>query len=63
MFTDAWVGYTGIDSDYVHNVFDHAEKYAEGRIHVNGIENLVALEALPERYLCRRRAVSSLSLS
>lgn len=39
MFTDAWVGYTGISPEYVHNVIDHAEKYAEGRVHVNGIEN------------------------
>ena len=43
MFTDAWVGYTGIDPDYAHNVIDHAEKYAEGRVHVNGIENFWSL--------------------
>ena len=43
MFTDAWVGYTGIDPEYAHNVIDHAEKYAEGRIHVNGIENFWSL--------------------
>jgi transposase-like protein len=43
MFTDAWVGYKHIDRDYVHNVIDHAEKYAEGRVHVNGIENFWSL--------------------
>jgi transposase-like protein len=43
MFTDAWVGYKHIDRNYVHNVIDHAEKYAEGRVHVNGIENLWSL--------------------
>ena len=43
MFTDAWVGYTGIDPEYAHNVIDHAEKYAEGRVHVNGIENFWSL--------------------
>jgi transposase-like protein len=43
MFTDAWVGYRHIDRNYVHNVIDHAEKYAEGRVHVNGIENFWSL--------------------
>jgi hypothetical protein len=43
MFTDAWVGYKHIDHDYMHNVIDHAEKYAEGRVHVNGIENFWSL--------------------
>jgi transposase-like protein len=43
MFTDAWTGYTGIAPEYVHSVIDHAEKYAEGRIHVNGIENFWSL--------------------
>jgi transposase-like protein len=43
MFTDAWIGYAGIAPAYAHNVIDHAEKYAEGRIHVNGIENFWSL--------------------
>jgi hypothetical protein len=43
MFTDAWIGYRGIAPEYVHGVIDHAEKYAEGRIHVNGIENFWSL--------------------
>jgi len=43
MFTDAWTGYKGIEPEYVHNVIDHAEKYAEGRVHVNGIENFWSL--------------------
>src|SRR5207302_6423931 len=43
MFTDAWTGYTGIAPEYAHNVIDHAEKYAEGRVHVNGIENFWSL--------------------
>jgi transposase-like protein len=43
MFTDAWTGYTGIAPEYVHNVIDHAEKYAEGHVHVNGIENFWSL--------------------
>jgi hypothetical protein len=43
MFTDAYVGYKHIDRNHVHNVIDHAEKYAEGRVHVNGIENFWSL--------------------
>ncbi|HKV53156.1 MAG TPA: transposase [Candidatus Binataceae bacterium] len=43
MFTDAWVAYTGNNPDYAYNVIDHAENYAEGRVHVNGIENFWSL--------------------
>jgi hypothetical protein len=43
MFTDAWTGYKGLAPEYVHNVIDHAEKYVEGRVHVNGIENFWSL--------------------
>jgi len=43
MFTDAFLSYEGIDPDYAHNVINHAEKYAEGRVHVNGIENFWSL--------------------
>jgi transposase-like protein len=43
MFTDAFLSYEGLDSEYVHNVINHAEKYAEGRVHVNGIENFWSL--------------------
>ena len=68
-FTDAWVGYTGIDPEYSHNVIDHAEKYAEGRVHVNGIENFwsllkrgikgtyVSVEPLPSVSLSRRAGI------
>lgn len=43
VFTDALKSYAGLDADYVHNVIDHAEKYAEGQIHTNGIENFWSL--------------------
>jgi transposase-like protein len=43
MFTDAFLSYEGLDSEYVHNVINHAEKYAEGRVHVKGIENFWSL--------------------
>jgi transposase-like protein len=43
MFTDALASYAGLNPEYVHNVIDHAEKYAEGRVHTNGIENFWSL--------------------
>jgi len=43
LFTDALVGYEGIEPDYAHNVIDHAESYANGKVHVNGIENFWSL--------------------
>jgi transposase-like protein len=41
--TDAYESYTGLDTDYVHNVIDHAEKYVDGQIHTNGCENFWSL--------------------
>src|SRR5208283_2388479 len=32
VFTDAWVGYLGLDREYVHKVIDHAETYVKGNI-------------------------------
>ena len=43
VYTDAWVAYTGLDAEYVHNVIDHAEAYAIGKVHTNGIENFWSL--------------------
>jgi transposase-like protein len=43
IFSDAWVSYNGLDRDYVHQVIDHAEKYVDGEIHTNGIENFWSL--------------------
>ena len=41
--TDAYVGYQGLDSEYVHQVVDHAVNYAEGTVHTNGMENFWSL--------------------
>jgi transposase-like protein len=41
--TDAFTAYRGLESDYVHNVIDHAEKYVDGQIHTNGCENFWSL--------------------
>ena len=43
VFTDAWVAYTGLDSEYVHNVIDHAKAYAVENVHTNGLENYWSL--------------------
>jgi transposase-like protein len=43
VFTDALASYNDLSADYVHKVIDHAECYAEGRIHTNGMENFWSL--------------------
>ena len=43
VFTDALKSYEGLDPDYVHQSIDHAEKYVEGRVHTNGLENFWSL--------------------
>ncbi len=43
MFTDALEGYNGLEADYIHNVIDHAEAYARGNVHTNGLENYLSL--------------------
>ena len=43
LYTDALKSYEGLDLKYIHQVIDHAEKYAEGKIHTNGLENLWSL--------------------
>jgi transposase-like protein len=43
LYTDAFFSYSGLNDKYVHNVIDHAEKYAEGQVHTNGLENFWSL--------------------
>src|SRR5438105_13637478 len=43
VFTDGWPSYEGLDEQYVHNVINHAERYVDGQIHTNGIENFWSL--------------------
>jgi transposase-like protein len=43
IFTDAWVGYDGLDREFVHGFVDHAERYVSGKIHTNGLENFWSL--------------------
>jgi transposase-like protein len=43
VFTDALRSYIGLDANFIHQVIDHAECYAKGKIHTNGLENFWAL--------------------
>jgi transposase-like protein len=43
VFTDALQSYTGLLDDYTHKVIDHAECYAKGHVHTNGLENFWSL--------------------
>ena len=41
--TDGLLSYQGIDREYVHGVINHAERYANGAVHTNGMENFWSL--------------------
>jgi transposase-like protein len=43
IFTDALLGYRGIESTFAHEFVDHAEAYVKGAVHTNGLENFWAL--------------------
>jgi transposase-like protein len=43
VYTDALRSYNDIQGDYTHKVIDHAEKYVDGNVHTNGLENYWSL--------------------
>lgn len=43
IYSDAWRSYNGLSADYVHQVIDHAERYVDGEVHTNTIENFWSL--------------------
>jgi transposase-like protein len=43
IFTDTLQSYADLGAEYVHGVINHAEKYVEGKIHTNGMENFWSL--------------------
>jgi hypothetical protein len=43
LYTDEHVGYKALEPDYTHVVINHLEKYVDGRVHTNGIENFWSL--------------------
>lgn len=43
VFTDALKSYADLSDAYTHAVIDHAECYAKGKVHTNGLENFWSL--------------------
>lgn len=43
VYTDALASYRPLDLFYEHKVIDHAEKYVDGQVHTNGLENYWSL--------------------
>jgi transposase-like protein len=43
LYSDALKSYDGLAQDYAHKVIDHAEKYVDGKVHTNGLENFWSL--------------------
>lgn len=43
LYTDELGGYKGLESEYEHNVINHAVKYVDGQIHTNCLENFWSL--------------------
>lgn len=43
VYTDGLKSYSNLANEFIHGVIDHAEKYVEGNIHVNGIESFWSL--------------------
>ena len=41
--TDALPSYVSLQSDYTHQIIDHAEKYVDEQVHTNGLENFWSL--------------------
>lgn len=43
LYTDEWTSYDGLKGEYDHAVINHAEKYVDGLVHTNGMENFWSL--------------------
>jgi transposase-like protein len=43
VYTDALASYDGLESEFAHQVVDHAVEYVRGRVHTNGLENFWSL--------------------
>ncbi len=43
IYTDALASYDGLDSEFFHQVVDHAVEYVRGNVHTNGLENFWSL--------------------
>ena len=43
LYSDELASYSGLDALYAHKVINHAVKYVDGNVHVNGMENFWSL--------------------
>jgi hypothetical protein len=43
LYSDALQSYNGLESEYAHQVVDHAVEYVRGLVHTNGLENFWCL--------------------
>jgi transposase-like protein len=43
VFTDSLRSYLGLENEYMHGIVDHAVRYVDGNVHVNGMENFWSL--------------------
>ncbi len=43
LYSDALQSYDRLAQEYAHRVIDHAEKYVDGQVHTNGLENFWSL--------------------
>jgi transposase-like protein len=43
VMTDELLSYDGLDSEYAHKVINHAERYVDGNVHTNRMENFWSL--------------------
>jgi len=43
VYSDEWGPYAGLGEKFAHQVINHAEKYVDGRVHTNGLENFWSL--------------------
>ena len=56
VYTDSLGSYHSLKHDYVHHVINHAEKYVDGKVHTNSIENFwsVLKRTIGGTYICPR---------
>ena len=43
VYTDSLLSYAGLNPEFVHGFVNHAEKYVDGAVHTNGMENFWSL--------------------
>ena len=43
LYTDDFGSYRGLGQDFIHGVINHAERYVDGQVHTNAIENFWSL--------------------